>query len=107
MDLCRSEYGHCQFFNTESYKKGGMENEGFISYAPEDQERGYRFKTLGYSVEWGNSYVYHIEHTRGINSSSINPMMSENNLLFSYIKSLSKEGLSLYYKNQEYIKKYI
>lgn len=32
--LAKSEYGHCQFFNTKSYKQGGMENEQFISYAP-------------------------------------------------------------------------
>lgn len=105
-DLCRSEYGHCQFFNTSSYKKGGMENEEFISYAPEDQERGYRFKALGYKVEWSNDYVYHIEHSRGINSSSSNPMMKKNNDLFNYIKSLSRDGLSRYYKEREYLKKY-
>jgi len=105
-DLCRSEYGHCQFFNTESYKKGGMENEDFISYAPEDQERGYRFKKLGYKVEWSDDYVYHIEHTRGINSSSSNPMMQKNNELFSYIKSLNDKELNEYYKNRKYLRKY-
>jgi len=105
-DLCRSEYGHCQFFNRNSYIKGGLENEEFISYAPEDQERGYRFKMLGYNVEWSDDYVYHIEHTRGQNSSSSNPMMSKNNNLFSYIKSLSKDQLINYYKNREYLKKY-
>lgn len=105
-DTCRSEYGHCQFFKTETYKKGGMENEGFISYAPEDQERGYRFKFLGYDVQWSEDYVYHIEHTRGINSSSANPMMQNNNNLFGYIKSLSKDDLIRYYQNVEYLKKY-
>jgi hypothetical protein len=105
-DHCRSEYGHCQFFSTDSYKKGGMENEEFISYAPEDQERGYRFKFLGYKVEWSDDYVYHIEHTRGINSSSSNPMMKHNNQIFSYIKSLSKEELIRYYQNVGYLKKY-
>jgi hypothetical protein len=105
-DLCRSEYGHCQFFNRDSYIKGGLENEEFISYAPEDQERGYRFKELGYNVEWSDDYVYHIEHTRGPNSSSSNPMMENNNKLFAYIKSLSKNQLVDYYKSREYLKKY-
>jgi hypothetical protein len=106
IDTVRSEYGHCQFFDTNSYKKGGMENELFISYAPEDQERGYRFKTLGYNVEWSDDLVYHIEHTRGENSSSANPMMSHNNNLFKMIKSLNIGSLISYYENIEYIKKY-
>ena len=37
---------------TEIYKKAYGENENFISYGPEDQERAYRFKKLGYKVEW-------------------------------------------------------
>lgn len=104
-----SEYGHCQFFNTKSYISGGMENEGFISWAPEDQERGHRFKTLGYKVMWSNNtqdYVYHIEHTRGSNSSTNNPLLDHNNKLFAYIKSLPKDQLISYYKNVDYIKKY-
>jgi hypothetical protein len=101
-DICRSEYGHCQFFNRNSYINGGMENENFISYAPEDQERGYRFKTLGYKVEWSNDHVYHMEHTRGNNSSSNNIMMDHNNRLFEYIKSLDKNNLYKYYKEINY-----
>ena len=31
-------------------QEGGMENENFKAYAPEDKERFYRFTTLGYSV---------------------------------------------------------
>jgi hypothetical protein len=106
VNLTRSEFGHCQFFNTESYKDGGMENEGFISYAPEDQERGYRFKKLGYNVMWSDDYVFHLEHTRGADSSSANPMMDHNNRLFEKIKSFDKEALKQYYENIEYRKKY-
>jgi len=107
MQIERSEYGHCQFFNTDSYRSGGMENEGFVSYGPEDQERGYRFKTLGYNVMWGEGYVYHLEHSRGINSSSENPAMQKNNELFEYLKSLSPEQLQEYYRNIDYVKKYV
>lgn len=106
VDTVRSEYGHCQFFKTISYKQGGMENEDFVSYAPEDQERGYRFKALGYNVEWSDDLVYHIEHTRGENSSSSNPMMQHNNSIFSRIKSLNLEELKDYYRNINYISKY-
>ena len=98
MSIYNSQYGHCQFFNRWSYIEGGKENEGFIAYAPEDQERGYRFNKLGYNVEWSDDYVYHLEHTRGPNSSLDNPMMAQNDDLFTYIKSLSKEQLIEYYK---------
>ncbi len=103
----RSEYGHCQFFNTNSYRAGGMENEGFISYAPEDAERGYRFKKMGYNVMWSDGNVFHLEHTRGINSSGNNPHMKQNNDLFEYIKTLDTEQLREYYKNIDYRKKYL
>ncbi len=104
-----SQYGHCQFFNTESYIKGGMENEEFISWGPEDRERGYRFEKLGYNVMWSNSqsdFIYHLEHSRGANSSINNPFMKNNDNLFEYLKSLSKEKLQEYYLNIGYIKKY-
>lgn len=104
--MWNSAFGHCQFFNAHSYKHGGMENEGFISYAPEDQERGYRFKKLGYNVVWNDDYVYHLEHTRGINSSGTHQFYKSNNELFSYIKTLSDDELSDYYDSIEYLKKY-
>ena len=52
-----SDYGWAQFFKTSVYKEGGMENENFKAYAPEDKERFYRFTTLGYSVGRINNYV--------------------------------------------------
>jgi hypothetical protein len=97
--LYMSQYGHCQFFKTSVYKAGGRENEKFISYGPEDQERAYRFEKLGYKLHWFDSYVYHLEHYRGHNSSHENPHFNSNFSLFDYIKSLSKEELSEYYRN--------
>ena len=54
-----------QFFDRQVYIDGGMENENFKAYAPEDKERFYRFSTLGYSIGRINNYVYHLEHARG------------------------------------------
>ena len=48
--IIHQSYGWAQFFKTSVYKEGGMENENFKAYAPEDKERFYRFTTLGYSV---------------------------------------------------------
>lgn len=105
-NLSQSEYGWVQFFNRKSYIDGGMENENFISYSPEDKERFYRFSTLGYNVGRIDNFVYHLEHKRGINSWFSNPHMNENNLLWEKLKKMTKEELVQYYITQSYLKKY-
>jgi len=102
-----SEYGHCIFFNTEIYKKYGAENENFISYGPEDKERGERFKKMGFKVSWmPESIIYHFEHYRGSDSSNNNPMLRRNWDVYNECKSMDSDELIEYYKNQEYNKKY-
>jgi hypothetical protein len=99
-----AEYGMVQFFKTEVYKKGYLENENFIAYAPEDVERHHRWKLLGYNIGRVDNYAYHLEHKRTENSWFNNPFMQKNNQLWEYLKSLSKEEVIEYYKNQEYVK---
>lgn len=101
-----SDFGWAQFFNRQVYIDGGMENENFIAYSPEDKERHYRFTTLGYNVGRINDYVYHLEHSRGHNSWINNPHMQNNNDLWSQIQNMNKEQLQEYYSNQNYLKKY-
>ena len=102
-----SEYGHCIFFNTEVYRKFGGENEEFISYGPEDKERGIRFKELTNKVEWLDDVVFHFEHHRGNDSSLANPYTQPNNILLSQIQSLIKDGgLVEYYRDRPYYKEY-
>lgn len=101
-----SAYGHSLFANTEIYKKAFGENEEFISYGPEDQERAYRFQKLGYKVHWYDGYVYHIEHMRTNDSAMTNPYYKNNCDIFEYVKKLSEEQLVSYYQQREYLKKY-
>lgn len=95
-----SYYGHSVFGKTSTYKQAFGENEHFISYGPEDEERAYRFGRLGYRLKWWDDYVYHIEHQRTADSSIINPYFTSNSAIFEYIKSLSKEDLVSYYKKK-------
>lgn len=95
--LDRSEYGHCQFFSTDAYREGGGENESFISWGAEDQERAYRFQKLGFNVEWGTGFIFHLEHSRGINSSVQNPHVHRNRRTFEAIKDMSVSELRQYY----------
>jgi hypothetical protein len=101
-----SDFGWVQFFNKQVYIEGGMENENFIAYAPEDKERFYRFTTLGYNVGRIDNYVYHLEHARGHNSWLNNPHMQNNNSIWQEIQKMNQSELKEYYSNQEYLKKY-
>jgi len=105
-NLHTSDFGWVQFFNRQVYIDGGMENENFKAYAPEDKERFYRFTTLGYNVGRINNYVYHLEHSRGENSWFNNPYMNLNMEEWGKIQSMKKNELIEYYSNQNYIKKY-
>lgn len=99
--------GHCIFFNTIIYKKYGGENEDFVSYGPEDQERCHRFQNLDCKVIWRTGeFVYHFEHYRGEDSSVENPSYNKNCEIFHNIKNKSKEDLKEYYKSPEYSKLY-
>ena len=92
-----SRFGFCQFFDREVYIAGGGENEKFIAYAPEDEERAYRFMTLGYNVDRVNEYAYHLEHVRTPNSWRNNPHMKSNLLLWEKIRRMDKNQLISYY----------
>lgn len=99
-----AEYGMVQFFNTQSYKDGYMENENFIAYAPEDIERHHRWNILGYNIGRIDNHAYHLEHKRTPNSWFNNPFMQKNNQLWEYLKSLTKKEIVDYYESQEYVK---
>lgn len=105
-----SRYGHVQFFKRESYIEGGMENENFKGSSPEDIERHHRFMTLGYNVGRLDHWIYHLEHSRGLNSWPVsyqfNPHMKDNIELWEYLEKLNKKQLRNYYDSQKYLRKY-
>jgi len=102
----RTQWGHVQFFKTSSYIEGGMENENFRSWGPEDQEKHYRFPKLGYNVGRFDSFVYHLEHSRGKDSETINPYFKDNIDLFSKLETFTEEELKTYYNDQTYLRNY-
>lgn len=106
--LMQARCGHAQFFRTETYVLGGMENENFISYGAEDVERMLRFQKRGDRVEWlnGGDIVFHIEHSRGQNSSTSNPHFEANDSLFRMLAGMNVEELKKYYLSQPYAQKY-
>jgi|688.fasta_scaffold00642_74 hypothetical protein len=94
-----AKYGLCQFLNRNSYMKYGKMNENFYSYGPEDWELGYRFQKLDLKVGWSKNYIFHLEHSRGINSDkNLNPMATHNYNLYEQIKQYSDMELKKYYE---------
>jgi len=103
-----SDFGWAQFFKRSVYIEGGLENENFKAYAPEDKERHYRFTKLGYKVDRiEDGCVYHLEHARGENSWFTNPHMQSNMDEWEKIQSMTRQQLKDYYSQQDYLKKYV
>lgn len=99
-----AKYGFVQFFNRQVYIEGGLENENFVAYAPEDVERFYRYTTLGYNVSRISDVIYHLEHARTPNSWFNNPHMQSNQAEWEKIQRMDKETLREYITNQDYYK---
>ncbi len=105
--LNQSDCGQVQFFNTKSYIEGGMESENFLSWGAEDSERKNRFITLGYRVKWlDDCYIYHIEHSRSVNSGRENPHWQANEDLYNKLKLLTADELRAHLSVVPYLKKY-
>jgi len=92
--------GHCFFINKSVYIESGMENENFISWGPEDQERHHRFSVLGNKIgRLENTYVYHLQHARGINSNETHQYFLENENLYNFVKKIDDKNKMLDYVN--------
>jgi len=100
-----SDYGWAQFFNRQSYIDGGMENENFVSYGFEDNERPERFERLGYKVGRVDQAIYHMEHVRTMNSWFTNPHIQNNKTLYETLGKMSVEDLKEYYANADYVRR--
>jgi hypothetical protein len=67
----RSFGGVC-FLNREAYLSYGGENERLIGWCPDDIERYRRARILSMGVERVPGSLFHLWHTRGVNSGNFN-----------------------------------
>ena len=86
--------GGAVLFRRDVFMEGGMENEAFVSYGPEDQERNYRFRKLGFVSCRAKGLLYHLAHPRGVNSDDGHPFTDSNWAEFRRIKALSRSRLA-------------
>jgi hypothetical protein len=86
--------GGAVLFRREVFLKGGMENESFISYGPDDQEREVRYRNLGFISYRSPGLLYHLAHPRGLNSDDGHPSSESNWAEFRRISELSGASLA-------------
>ena len=96
--------GGAVFFDKEAFCRGGMENEGYISFGNEDVERMWRFEKLGFRVERVGGILAHIDHHVGINSTITHPNHASNQRVWQNISKLSTTELKEHVSNWEWLK---
>lgn len=99
--------GGVVFWNKKKFIEVGMENENFISWGPEDQERVERCLKLGY--KWGrvNGPLYHLDHQRLLNSGDSHEYSNHNDEEFKKILRMDDIQLKEYVKGFEWLKNYV
>lgn len=101
--------GGIQCFNTESYKAGFGENEEFVDWGPEDQERIYRFFLLGYKIGWVESgSVIHMNHPKSPATDVNNTFNIKNHQKWDFIvKNITSQKQMLeYIKSLKYTERF-
>ena len=82
-----------------------MENEYFLSWGYEDNERFARFKKLDYKVGRLPGPLYHMWHERGTDSNFSNPFIKNNERELQKIYGLQKNDLISYISTWPWLKK--
>jgi hypothetical protein len=88
--------GGCFFMNMQKFIEGGMENENFVCWGPEDVERRDRMRILGYRVGAVPGKLYHLDHSRTENSLPSNQMFKKNEEEYRKVVGMSQEQLRSY-----------
>jgi hypothetical protein len=97
--------GAAIFFRREAFFMGGMENEHFIAWGPEDQELFHRFSVLGFKITRVQSDgVYHLQHSRTLDSSENHVFIINNKAEFMLVKNMDEERLRNYMLKWDWLK---
>ncbi len=96
--------GGALFINKRKYIEIGAENEKFIGWGFEDNERINRIEKMGLRHTRTNGVLIHIEHWRGINSVHHHKFISNNESEFNKVARMSKDQLKKYIKTWSWIK---
>jgi predicted glycosyltransferase involved in capsule biosynthesis len=96
--------GGAFYFNRERYRKAGLENENFLAWGFEDNERIVRLEKLGYKLGRVNGNCYHLTHKRDHNGWFSNPYIKQNEAELEKIKNMNSVDLQTYVDSWNWIK---
>lgn len=85
--------GGCYLVDRATYMVNGMENEHFLSWGYEDDERLLRAHKLGAKVSRVDGSILHIAHQRGTDSGPGNPHLGANVAELQRVKALTNTQL--------------
>jgi hypothetical protein len=86
--------GCCVLWRRSAYCVAGMENEHFVSWGAEDDERLARARILGLDVQRSTGPIYHLRHGRGPDSGDDNPHFADNLAERDRISTMTGDELS-------------
>ena len=89
----KNSVGGCVVWRRQAFLEFGMENEHFVSWGFEDDERLARAQTLGLGIHRIPGPVFHLHHPRGPNSTGIHPFYEKNQQELQRISQMSSTEL--------------
>jgi FkbM family methyltransferase len=94
-------FGGAFGFTKSEYFKYKGDNEKYVSYAPEDADRAYRFKML---TKYGRTQgpLYHLNHFCGIDSTNKNPYFKNSVKEWNKVRAMDKDELLAYIDTWEW-----
>ncbi|MDP6360613.1 MAG: galactosyltransferase-related protein, partial [Planctomycetota bacterium] len=103
--LNHNSVGGALFMDKSSHIRCGMENEHFVSWGMEDNERAHRWTKLGYRLLRTPGVLYHLEHPRSPDSSERNPGFQANEEECEKVKNMTPDQLVAYVDTWSWPKK--
>ena len=94
--------GGAVFHNKEKYLEAGLENERFVSWGYEDNERVLRLQKLGQKLARTHGYCWHLTHSRDMNGWFDNPYIQQNKDEYAKIQNLNEADLKEYVNTWNY-----
>lgn len=89
-------FGGALLMKRDAFFAGGMENELFVNWGGEDDERVTRFSKLGFRISRITGPLLHLDHFRGENIGTDNPLYARNISEYEKILEMDVDDLRAY-----------
>jgi len=103
-EMNKNALGGAVLWNKQSFIKFGMENENFINWGYEDNERMLRAQKLGLKVFRVPGNLYHLDHHRNENDNFGQKYANHNADELNKVKKMKKDKLKEYIGTWEWLK---